>query len=67
MICKTNWNKLKQLSDKEINKAISEDPDTYSPTNRELRQFKRSSASSLPTGGIIQQALLNTQKNSKPN
>ena len=44
----TNWNKLKNLSDAEIEAAAAADPDARPFTPLELRQFKRGGLK--PTG-----------------
>jgi len=38
---KTNWEKLKSLTEEEIEKAAKSDPDSYIPTQKELKEFKR--------------------------
>lgn len=38
---KTNWDKLKNMTDKDIDEAIATDPDAYAPTKKELKEFKR--------------------------
>jgi hypothetical protein len=37
---KTNWNDVDKITDKEIEEAAKNDPDTVLPTDEELKQFK---------------------------
>ena len=37
---KTNWKKLKVLTEEEIEQAAKSDPDSYMPTREELKEFK---------------------------
>ncbi|MEK7299202.1 MAG: helix-turn-helix domain-containing protein, partial [Candidatus Margulisiibacteriota bacterium] len=41
MKSKTEWDKLKKLTDKEIEVAAKNDPDAPLPSKQELTQFKR--------------------------
>jgi len=38
---KTDWDRLDAMTDEEILKAAAEDPDTFVPTEDELKRFKR--------------------------
>jgi len=38
---KTDYERLKNMTDEEIEKAAKEDPDSALPTDEELKKFKR--------------------------
>ena len=38
---KTEWDKVDNLTDEEIEKATKDDPDSALPTEEELKEFKR--------------------------
>lgn len=38
---KTDYDRLKNMTDEEIEKAAKEDPDSALPTDEELKKFKR--------------------------
>ena len=41
MKSKTDYERLKNMTDEEIEKAAKEDPDSALPTDEELKKFKR--------------------------
>lgn len=38
---KTNWEEVDNITDEEIEKATKSDPDSSLPTEKELKQFKK--------------------------
>jgi len=38
---KTDYERLKNMTDEEIEQAAKDDPDSYLPTDEELKKFKR--------------------------